>query len=47
MPFGLKNAPAILSRVLIAAFRNFIHKLLEVDMDEWTVYSLLNNILHY
>ena len=41
MPFGLKNAPAVFSRIIIAAFREYIHKFLEVYMDDWTVYSLL------
>lgn len=30
MPFGLKNAHAIFSRVVIATFKEFIHKFLEV-----------------
>lgn len=30
MPFGLKNALAIFSRVVIAAFKEFFHKFLEV-----------------
>ena len=30
MPFGLKNAPSIFSRVVIDAFKYFIHKFLEV-----------------
>ena len=30
MPFGLKNAPAVLSRIVIAAFRDYIQKILEV-----------------
>jgi hypothetical protein len=29
MPFGMKNAPTILSRVVITAFKEFIHKFLE------------------
>jgi hypothetical protein len=41
MPFGLKNAPAIFSRVFIVAFKEFIHQFLEVYLDDWTVYSLL------
>jgi hypothetical protein len=41
MPFGLKNAPTIFSRVVIVAFKNFIHQFLEVYLDDWTVYSLL------
>jgi hypothetical protein len=38
MLFGLKNAPAIFSRVVIAAFKEFIHQFLEVYLDDWTVY---------
>ena len=41
MPFGLKNAPTVFSRIVIEAFREFIHKLIEVYMDDWTIYSLL------
>ena len=29
MPFGLKNAPAIFSRIVVSAFKDFIHKFLE------------------
>jgi hypothetical protein len=43
MPFGLKNAPTIFSRVVITAFKEFIHQFLEVYLDDWTVYSLLKN----
>ena len=34
MPFGLKNAHAIFSRVVISAFKEFIHKFLEVYFDD-------------
>ena len=34
MPFGLKNVPAIFSRVVIAEFKEFIHKFLEVYFDD-------------
>jgi hypothetical protein len=40
MPFGLKKAPAIFSRVVVVAFKDFIHKFLEVYLDDWTVFSL-------
>jgi hypothetical protein len=43
MSFGLKNAPAIFSKVVIGSFKEFIHHFLEVDLDDWTVYSLLKN----
>lgn len=41
MPFGLKNAPIIFSRVVVAVFKEFIHKFLEVYFDDWTIFSLL------
>jgi hypothetical protein len=41
MPFGLKNAPTIFSRVVIAAFKEFIHQFLEVYLDNWKIYILL------
>lgn len=41
MPFGLKNAPTIFSRVVVTTFREFIHKFLEVYFDDWTMFGLL------
>jgi hypothetical protein len=43
MPFGLKNALAIFSRVVVATFKEFIHKFLEVYLDDWTMLSLLKD----
>ena len=43
MPFGLKNAPAMFSRVVISTFKEFIHKFLEVYIDDWTMYGLLKD----
>jgi hypothetical protein len=43
MPFGLKNALAFFSRVVVAAFKDLIHKFLEVYLDDWTMFSLLRN----
>jgi hypothetical protein len=43
MPFGLKNAPAIISRVVVEAFKEFLHKFLEAYFDDWTVFSLLKD----
>ena len=34
MPFGLKNAPAVSSRIVIIAFRDYIHRFIEVYMDD-------------
>lgn len=38
MPFGLKNSPTILSHVVIALFKEFIHKFLEVYFDDWILF---------
>jgi hypothetical protein len=43
MPIGLKNAPAVFSRVVVATFNECIHKFLEVYMDDWTMFSLLKD----
>jgi hypothetical protein len=43
MPFGLKNAPTIFSRVVVEAFKEFLHKCLEAYFDDWTIFSLLKN----
>ena len=41
MPFGLKNVPTIFSRILVAAFKEFIHKFLEVYLDDWTIFGFV------
>jgi hypothetical protein len=43
MPFGLNNSLAIVSRVVIEAFKEFLHKFLEAYFDDWIVLSLLKN----
>jgi hypothetical protein len=40
MPFGMKNALVIFSRVVIASFKEFIQQFIELYLDEWIVYSL-------
>lgn len=37
MPFGLKNAPAVFSRVRVA-FQEYVNKFVEVYLDDWMVY---------
>jgi hypothetical protein len=43
MPFGLKNAPSTFSRVVVEAFKEFLHKFLEAYFDDWIVFSLLKD----
>lgn len=41
MPFGLKNTPMVFSKIIIATFKEFIRKILEVYLYDWIVFSLL------
>jgi len=41
MPFRLKNALAIFSRVVIVTFKEFTHMFLEVYFDDWNVFRLV------
>ena len=43
MPFGLKNAPAIFSRIDIKSFHEYIYKTMVVCFDDWKIYSMLKN----
>ena len=43
MPFGLKNALSIFSRIAVSTFKDFIHKFLEVYFDDWIVFSLVRD----
>jgi hypothetical protein len=43
MTFGLKNAPTIFSRMVVVVFKEFIHKFVEVYLDEWTMFSFLKD----
>ena len=43
MPFGLKNSLAIVSRIVVCAFKYFVHKFLEVYFDDWTVFGLVRD----
>jgi hypothetical protein len=43
MPFGLKNALAIFSRVVVEAFKDFLHKFLEAYFDDWNFFSLMKD----
>jgi hypothetical protein len=43
MSFGLNNAPTIFSKVVVEAFKKFLHKFLEAYFDDWTIFSLLKN----
>ena len=41
IPFRIKNAPAIFSSIVATAFKEFIHKLLDIYFDDWTAYGLV------
>jgi hypothetical protein len=41
--FGMNNAQTMYSRIVVATFNKFIHKFLEVYMDDWSMFSLLKD----
>lgn len=41
MPFGMKNVLAVFSHIGVQAFQDFIHKFLQVYLDDWIVYGLV------
>ena len=43
MPFGLKNAPAVFSRIVVKTFQEYIYKTMVVYFDDWTIYSTLKD----
>jgi hypothetical protein len=43
MPFRLKNAPTIFSRVVVEEFKEFLHNHFESYFDNWTLFILLKN----
>ena len=43
IPFGLKNAPAIFSRIVVSDFKDFIHNFLGVYFNDWTVFGLVRD----
>ena len=43
IPFGLKNAPAIFSRIVVKTFQEYVCKKLAVYFDDWMIYSMLKD----
>ena len=43
MHFGLKNAPAVFSRIAVKAFQEYIYKTMGVYFDDWTIYNMLKD----
>jgi hypothetical protein len=43
MPFGLKNATTVFSRVVVASFKEFTHNFLELYLYDWSVFILLKD----
>jgi hypothetical protein len=41
MPFGLKNAPTVFSRIVVKSFQEYIYKMMVVYFNDWTIYNLL------
>ena len=45
MPFLLKNAPVVFSRIDVKTFQEYIYKTMVVYFDDWKIYSMLK--YHY
>ena len=43
VPFGLKNAPANFSRIVVVSFKDFIHKFVQVYFDDWIVFGIIKD----
>jgi hypothetical protein len=43
MPFGLCNAPATFQKCMTAIFVEFVEEIMEVFMDDFSVYGTLFN----
>ena len=43
MTFGIKNALAILSQIVVTGFKDFHQKFLAVYINDWTVFEMLND----
>ena len=43
MTSGLKNAPAIFSRIIVSSLKYFIYKFLEFYFDDWTMFGLVRD----
>ena len=43
MPFDLKNAPTIFSRIVVKAFQEYIYKSMGVYFDDWKIYNMMKD----
>ena len=43
MLFGLKNTLAIFSRIVVSTFKEYIHKFLEVYLNDWNIFALIKH----
>ena len=41
MPFGIKNALALFTRIVVKTFQEYIYKTMAIYFDNWTIYSML------
>ena len=47
MSFGLKNAPEVLSRIVVKTFQEYLYKTMAVYFDDWMIYYLIKVYIHY
>ena len=41
MTFGIKNAPAVFSKIVVKTFQEYIYKTMTVYFDDWIIYSTM------
>jgi hypothetical protein len=46
MPFGLKNSPALFSRIVVTTFKESMNFFMEVYLGDWTMFTLLKEHRH-
>ena len=43
MPFGLKNAPTVFSRIVVKAVQEYIYKSMGMYFHDWTIYTMMKD----
>ena len=43
IPFGLKHAPTLFSRIVVKSFQEYLYKSMGVYFNYWTIYSIVKD----
>jgi hypothetical protein len=47
MRFELNNSLDVFSRILVKAFQEFIYKIMAIYFDDWMIYNMIKNHIHW